>query len=62
MELLHGGALAHLHLSATAATPVAEDAKCCPTQKDLQTIRVFGVWAEGVEGALQHDVQTIGAE
>ena len=30
VELLHGGALAHLHLSATAATPVAEDAKYCP--------------------------------
>ena len=40
----------------------AEDAKYCPTPKDLQTIRAFDVWAEGVEGAFQLDVQTIGAE
>ena len=39
----------------------AEDNKYCPTPKDLETIRAFDVWAEGVEGLFHLDVQEIGA-
>ena len=38
-----------------------EDPKYCPSVRDLQTITVLEVWAEGVAGKFHMEVQSIGA-
>ena len=39
----------------------AEDPKVCPTSNDLAHIRQVGIWAEGVEGNIHLEVQSIWA-
>jgi len=40
----------------------AEYPDYCPTSTDLATIKTLEVWAEGVEGAFEIDVESFGAQ
>ena len=42
-------------------TTCAEDSSKCPTALDLKTLMQIGIWAEGVEGAFELDVESVGA-